>query len=318
MSVIKRVDPLIVGIILALLVGLFVPISRQVADGISVVADVGVALVFLFYGMKLSPRDTLRGMTNLKLQGLVLLATFVLFPLVGIAFSWATQAVIGSAFALGIIYLAILPSTVQSAPSFVSFARGDVAAAIAAATFSNILAMFLTPFLVFLLMDLEGAQTSGLQSILLKLLLPFVVGQLLQPWFGSWIRARAPLTKATNTIAIILVVLSAVITATLDNAWSSVSLGGFAVLTLILGLLLALMLAITFWMARVSRLHHGETSVLVISGAQKSLATGLPMAKALMDPAIVGAIAIPVIIYHQMQLIVCAIIANRMGRRHID
>lgn len=310
----KRIDPLIIGIVLALLVGLFVPIPREAANVIDVVADIAVALVFLFYGMRLSPKETLHGMTNIKLQSLVLLVTFVVFPLLGLALSWATAPVIGASFALGIIYLSILPTTIQSAPSFVSLARGDIAAAIAASTFSNILAMFLTPFLVFVLMDLEGAQTSGLQSILLKLLLPFIVGQFLQPWFGNWVRAHAKLTKTTNTVAIILVVLAAVVTATLDNAWSAVSFDGFVVLTLILGAFLALMLGITWWLARAAKLPAQEKSVLTISGAQKSLATGLPMAKAIMDPAIVGAIAIPVIIYHQLQLIVCAVLANRMGR----
>lgn len=312
---IKKIDPLVVGIVAALILGLTIPVSRPVADAISVVADVAVALVFVLYGMRLSPRDTLAGVANIKLHTLVVVTTFVIFPILGVGLAWVLDGVLGTAFALGIIYLAILPSTVQSAPSFVAIARGDVAAAITAATASNILSMVLTPALVVLLMDIDGAQAGGFRSIFIKLLLPFIIGQLLQPFFGPWVRHHTRVVKTLNSSAIVFVVLSAVLTATLDGVWSSVSATTLVVLVLVLSGLLAVMLGLTFMTSRAAGLDRRETAVLVMSGAQKSLATGLPMAKALFDSALVGPVAIPVIIYHQLQLIVCAVIAQSMRAR---
>lgn len=309
-----RPDPLITGIIVALLAGLFLPVSDDVARILSIVADVGVGAVFLVYGMRLPTSEVVRGLRNVRLQGAVLVSTYVLFPLLGFALYWLTGDIIGTSFATGLLYLSLLPSTVQSSVTFVSIARGDIAGAVCAATISNILGMFMTPALVLLFMNVEGASTGGFQSVLLKLLLPFIVGQLLQPFVGNWIRSHRSLTKTVDYTAIILVVFSAVVKATNDGAWSSVTVGGFAVLFVVLIILLVLMLLATWFIGKPLKLPRAERIVVLMCGSKKSLATGLPMAKALFDPALVGAIAVPVIIFHQIQLMVCAVIARRLAR----
>ncbi len=309
-----RPDPLITGIVVALLAGLFLPVSDDVARILSIVADVGVGAVFLVYGMRLPTSEVVRGLRNVRLQGAVLVSTYVLFPLLGFALYWLTGDIIGISFATGLLYLSLLPSTVQSSVTFVSIARGDIAGAVCAATISNILGMFLTPALVLLFMNVEGASTGGFQSVLLKLLLPFIVGQLLQPFVGNWIRSHRSLTKTVDYTAIILVVFSAVVKATNDGAWSSVTVGGFAVLFVVLIILLVLMLLATWFIGKPLKLPRAERIVVLMCGSKKSLATGLPMAKALFDPALVGAIAVPVIIFHQIQLMVCAVIARRLAR----
>lgn len=309
-----RPDPLITGIVVALLAGLFLPVSDDVARILSIVADVGVGAVFLVYGMRLPTSEVVRGLRNVRLQGAVLVSTYVLFPLLGFALYWLTGDIIGTSFATGLLYLSLLPSTVQSSVTFVSIARGDIAGAVCAATISNILGMFLTPALVLLFMNVEGASTGGFQSVLLKLLLPFIVGQMLQPFVGNWIRSHRSLTKTVDYTAIILVVFSAVVKATNDGAWSSVTVGGFAVLFVVLIILLVLMLLATWFIGKPLKLPRAERIVVLMCGSKKSLATGLPMAKALFDPALVGAIAVPVIIFHQIQLMVCAVIARRLAR----
>ncbi|VEI12399.1 bile acid:sodium symporter family protein [Trueperella bialowiezensis] len=306
-------DFLLTGIVTALILGLVIPVPDDVAAGLSIAADIGVAMVFLVYGMRLRTSEVIEGLKNVKLQGAVLATTYVIFPLVGLAFYWITGSFIGTAFATGLLYLSLLPSTVQSSVTFVSIARGDVAAAVCAATISNILGMFITPLLVLIFMDLGGASTGGIDSVLLKLLLPFVVGQLLQPKVGEWMRAHRNITRITDNSAIILVVFSAVVKATNDGAWSSVTIGGFAVLVVVLALMLAIIFAFTWHGGKLLGFARAQKIVLLMCGSKKSLATGLPMAKALFDPALVGAIAVPVIIFHQMQLMVAAVIARRLG-----
>lgn len=308
-------DFLLTGIVVALILGLVVPVQDNVANALSIMADIGVGMVFLVYGMRLRTSEVIEGLKNIKLQTAVLVATYVIFPLLGLAFYWLSGPIIGTAFATGLLYLSLLPSTVQSSVTFVSIARGDVASAVCAATISNILGMFLTPVLVLLFMNLDDASTGGIQSVLLKLLLPFIIGQLLQPIVGDWVRRHRNITKVTDNSAIILVVFSAVVKATNDGAWTSVTLGGFIVLLIVLSLLLVTILAITWYGGKVLRFPRAERIVLLMCGSKKSLATGLPMAKALFDPAIVGAVAVPVIIFHQIQLMVAAVLARRLGRK---
>ncbi len=298
--------------------GLVIPVPGHVSDILSNLADIGVGMVFLVYGMRLRTSEVIEGLKNIKLQSATLIATYVIFPLLGLAFYWLTGSIIGTAFATGLLYLSLLPSTVQSSVTFVSIARGDVASAVCAATISNILGMFITPVLVLVFMNLEDASTGGIKSVLLKLLLPFIIGQILQPVVGDWMRSHRKITQVTDNSAIILVVFSAVVKATNDGAWNSVTLGGFIVLFIVLAILLALILAITWYGGKLLKFPREEKIVLLMCGSKKSLATGLPMAKALFDPAIVGAVAVPVIIFHQIQLIVAAVIARRLGRQTDD
>ncbi|SDU80950.1 solute carrier family 10 (sodium/bile acid cotransporter), member 7 [Arcanobacterium phocae] len=310
-----RKDPLIIGIILALCAGLFIPFSREVANGFGIAADIGVALVFLLYGMRLPTREVLSGLANIRLQGSILLATFVIFPLEGWGVATLASPLLGPELARGIFYLSLLPSTVQSSVTFVSIANGNVGAAIAAATLSNIAGMFITPVLVAVFMSVPGADTGGFGSILVKLLLPFIAGQLLQPWFGAWMRSRRDLTKTTDTGAIILVVLTATTVATLDGSWSVITAYSLVVLLIVLALFLALMLTLT-WFGSLG-LARKDRIVLLMCGSKKSLATGLPMANALFVASLVGTIGIPLIIFHQLQLMVCAVIARKLSRSHL-
>ena len=67
--------------------------------------------------------------------------------------------------------------------------------------------------------------------------------------------------------------------------------------------------------AQVARLNKSDEITLVMCGSKKSLASGVPMAAALFAPAQVGVIILPLMIFHQMQLIVCAMIARSYGER---
>ena len=313
-----KIDPLITGIVLALIAGLLIPVSPNASGFISTLGDVSVAAVFLVYGMRLATRDVVRGLINIKLQGAILATTFVIFPIIGLVVSMATRDVIGHSFALGILYLSLLPSTIQSSVTFVSIARGNIGAAIAAATISNIAGMLITPLLVLWFMNIDGGSTGGFGSVFVKLLLPFLVGQILQPFVGNWMRAHKPLTRIVDVGAIIIVVFSAVVEATNAGAWAAVTFWTLLILLSVLALILASFLCLTWFGGKALKLTREDRIVLLMCGSKKSLATGLPMAKALFSPAVVGTLAIPVIIFHQMQLIVCAIIARRLGLAEKD
>ena len=136
--------------------------------------------------------DVWAGLRNWRLQGSMLASTYVAFPVLGLLVQLLPDAVLASELKTGLLYLALLPSTVQSSVVFTSIARGNVAGAITGATISNVVGIVLTPLLVAVLMVRTAAVSgSNVTGILLQLLLPFALGQLVQRWIGPWLRARA-------------------------------------------------------------------------------------------------------------------------------
>lgn len=310
------VDPFVLALAATLLAGLVVPLPAPARAGVAVAADVAVVVLFLLYGARLSTREVLAGLRNVRLQGGILLATYAVYPLLGLALQAATGPALGPALTTGMLYLTLLPSTVQSSVAFTSVARGNVAGAICAATVSNVLGMVLTPLLVLALMGRSGSVGfGGLREVLLQLLLPFVVGQVVQPVVGARVRAHRGLTLAVDRGTILLVVLSAVTAATAAGVWAAVSWQMLAALLALCVVLLTAVLAATWWGGRALGLDGPDRIALLMCGSKKSLATGLPMAAVLFPGAVAATVAVPVIVYHQLQLMVGAVLARRLAAR---
>ncbi|MFD6178052.1 MULTISPECIES: bile acid:sodium symporter family protein [unclassified Isoptericola] len=316
-------DLFVVTLVLVMVLGLVVPVPPAAQQVVDVAADVAVTVLFLVYGMRLSTREVWAGLRNWRLQGGILAATYVVFPVLGLVVAWAVTPLVGAPLAAGILYLSLLPSTVQSSVAFTSVARGNVAGAICGATVSNVLGMVVTPLLVLWLMtDADGSGGAaaghgldGLQTVLLQLLLPFVVGQLLQPWVGGWIRARRWLTLGVDRGTILIVVFSAVAAASSAGVWAGISGWAIVALLAVSAVMLAVMLGVTWWGGAALRLPLEDRVALLMCGSKKSLATGLPMASVLFPVAAAGVVAVPVIIFHQLQLVVCAVLARRLALR---
>lgn len=313
-----RFDPFIVAILAALVLGLVLPVNTEALGVLSTASDVAIWLLFLVYGLRLATTEVINGLRNWRVQGLIFASTYIAFPLIGLLAHWALEPVLGAPFAQGLLYLSLLPSTVQSSVTFTSIARGDVAGAVCAATLSNVIGMFLTPLYVLLFMNVAGASAGSFGKVLYLLLLPFIIGQLLQPKFGAWIRSKRAWTKLLDQGTVVLVVLSAVAEATHSGVWGSVTVWQILALTLVSTVILAIALAGTWYAAKGAGCTREGAIAVLMCGSKKSLATGLPMAKALFPAAAVGPIAVPVIIFHQIQLVVCAIIAQRLGREVVD
>jgi len=206
---------------------------------------------------------------------------------------------------------------VQSSIAFTSIAHGNAPAAIVSASLSNILGIVLTPLLVVLLMHTTGApriDASAVLDIVLQLLLPFVAGQLLRRWLAPWVHRHALVTKAFDRGSILLVVYTAFSMSMTEHIWSTVSPWRVVAVAVVCAALLAIMLGVTVGMSRLARLNRADAVVVLFCGSKKSLASGLPMALVFFGTGAVGLIMLPLMIFHQIQLFVCAVIASRMSR----
>jgi sodium/bile acid cotransporter 7 len=251
-----------------------------------------------------------------RLHLTILAFTYVVFPLIGLTAVFLTRNVLDPGLASGLLYLSLVPSTVQSSIAFTSIAKGNVAGAVVSASASNILGVFLTPLLVWALMTGTGRvafTTSTIVEIFAQLLLPFVLGQLSRRWTAGFVSAH-PQLKLVDRTSIILVVYSAFSAGIREGMWSQTSWPALLVLVGVLLVILALMLALTWWMARRLGFNRADAIAIQFCGTKKSLASGLPMAGVLFAGAPVGLLMLPLMLFHQAQLMACSALAARYGR----
>lgn len=309
-------EPFVLSLLGTVLLATLLPARGGFAVFAGYMADAGIVLLFFLHGAKLSRDAIWSGLRNWPLHLAVLASTFLLFPALGIGIAHLPR--LDPALASGILFLTLLPSTVQSSIAFTAIARGNVAAAVCSASFSNLLGIVLTPALVALLMQVQGGagvSLASVEGILLQLLAPFVLGHLLRPWIGGFVARRKGLLTLVDRGSILLVVYTAFGAAVVEGLWTRVSLADLGQIVLLCLLLLGIVLAATFLIARAMRLSPQDAIVLQFCGSKKSLASGVPMASVLFPAAQVGMILLPVMLFHQIQLIACAILARHYGDR---
>ena len=308
-------DPYILALLGMVALASVAPARGPFAGLAELAANAGIVLLFFLHGAKLSREAILAGAGNLRLHAAVLATTFLVFPLLGLA----CGAVPGLAptVAAGLLFLTLLPSTVQSSIGFTAIAGGNVAAAVCSASFSNLLGIVLTPLLAALLMGRSGAGFSwdAAEKIVLQLLVPFLAGHLLRPLIGGWVARHRALVSYVDRGSILLVVYTAFSAAVVAGLWRQMPAPQLALILAISTVLLAVVLAFTWALGRALGLPREDRLVLLFCGSKKSLASGVPIAGVLFPAAQVGAVILPVMVFHQIQLIACAFIARRFAAR---
>jgi sodium/bile acid cotransporter 7 len=306
-------------LVATVIVASLLPISGEPAHYFSIATKCAIALLFFLHGARLARDVVVAGILHWRLHLAILLVTFGLFPLLGVGLGYIPESILPAPLYLGVLFLCVLPSTVQSSIAFTSMAGGNVPAAICSASASNIFGMFLTPLLVGLLFT-GGGQGGGFSldafaQIFLQLLLPFIAGQLLQPWIGDWIRARKTLLSPVDRGSILMVVYLAFSEAVIEGIWKEFTLRDIAVLIGINMLLLAVVLCVTMFGSRLLGFKKEDEITITFCGSKKSLASGVPMAGAIFAGQSVGAIVLPIMLFHQIQLMACAVIAQRYANK---
>ncbi|APW39088.1 bile acid:sodium symporter [Rhodoferax koreense] len=296
------------------------PASGPTAHGFETLTTVAIGLLFFLHGAKLSREAVIAGATHWRLHLLVLASTFVVFPLLGLALKPLLAPLVTPELYLGILFLCCLPATVQSAIAFTSMARGNIPAAVCSASASTLLGIFITPVLVSLVVVPHGSAGISYDSIgkiMLQLMAPFIAGQLLRPWIGGWVKKRAAVLKFVDQGSILLVVYTAFSAAVVEGLWKQIPATAVIGVLVACAVVLAIALVLTTWTSRKLGFSKEDEITIVFCGSKKSLASGIPMAKVLFASSAVGAIVLPLMLFHQMQLMVCAVLAQRYARRAV-
>lgn len=308
-------DSFTLAILGAVVLSLVLPCRGESAGWVANGSEIAIALLFFLQGARLSRPAVLAGILHWRLHLIIFAATFVIFPLLGLALSPLSGTLLLPSLYTGLIFLCTLPSTVQASVVFTSIAGGNVAVALCSASLSSIIGMLLTPLLVGLLLQAHGTVSlNGLGSIMLHLLLPFLAGQMLQSRIETWMQRHKQAVGLVDRASILLMVYGAFSAATLSGAWSRIPPSSLLVLAVVDGALLAIMLAGTAFAARRFGLSRDDEIAIVFCGSKKSLVTGIPMANALFAGASLGLVVLPLMIFHQMQFMACATLARRYAR----
>lgn len=313
-----KIDPFILALLASVVLASVLPCHGEGARIMGIITDAAIALLFFLHGAKLSREAILGGLSAWRIHALALGTTFVMFPAVGLGLRAVSHGWLNPMIANGIVFLCFLPSTVQSSIAFTSIARGNVPAAVCSASASNLLGIVITPLLtgIFLMQGRHGAMSfHAAQAIALQLLLPFILGHLSRPLTAGFVHRHKTLVGRVDRSAILLVVYTAFSAAVIEGLWQRYSWSDLGITLALDAAILVLALAFTTFAARRLHLSREDETVVVFCGSKKSLASGVPIAGVLFPPALLGPMILPLMLFHQIQLMACAVLAQRYARR---
>jgi sodium/bile acid cotransporter 7 len=313
-----RIDRFLAAILLTVAFAAVMPARGNAAEGVGWLADAAIVLLFFLHGAKLSPQEALVGARHWRLHSIVFLSTFALFPLLAISARFLAPNFLPGPLWAGVILLAALPSTVQASVVFTSVAGGNVPAAMCSATASSLLGVFLTPLIAGFLLASHGIDISArsVVGIVVQLLLPFVAGQLCRPWIGGYLTRHPRALKSVDYGSVLILVYAAFSHGVVDGIWHQIGAGDLFKVALVDIALLATVMAILIFASRRLGFSRSDEIAIVFCGSKKSLVNGVPIAS-LLFAGHVGLVVIPLMLFHQMQLMVCASLARHYAAHRV-
>ncbi|AXY58395.1 bile acid:sodium symporter [Acinetobacter chinensis] len=324
MNILKllALDRFTILLIVMVILATFLPVYGQAASIFGVVTNIAIAILFFLHGAKLSREAIVQGILHWRLHGVVFAITFAVFPIIGLLLKPVIEPLLGQQLYWGFLFMCFLPSTVQSSIAFTSVAKGNVAAAVCSASFSNLVGMFITPVLVSLFIfgqsKHEYDATSSILEIALLLLLPFIAGQLLRPLVFPYMVKIPGIVKAFDQGTILMVVYGAFSGAVVAGLWHQVSWQTLLLLTVICSLFLTVIMLLALYIPKWLGFNREDQITVFFCGSKKTLASGVPMAQILFAGQPLGMIVLPIMIFHQIQLMVCGIIANYWSKQNTE
>lgn len=313
----SRIDPLVRLLVAATVLALLLPVRGEARAVAQVVSNAAVFLLFLLNGLRLPRHEVVAGMGNHRLLWPLIGWVFGIMPALGWMLWRGGQGTIEPLIALGFLYLGCLPSTVQSATAYCSLAGGNVASSVVAAALLNILGVFVSAPLFSLLGGAGGGafDAGALVKVVGILLVPFVIGQIMQDRFGDTVRAHRALATLMDRTTIAISVYVAFSGAVIQRFWTRIEPEGWIALALGTAAMLLVAHLGAWLLGGALRLVRGDRIAFLFAGAQKSVAMGAPLAAVLFAPDRAGVILLPLLIYHLAQLVLAAPLAGRLNRR---
>ena len=317
---IKKIDLFIVGLNAMIGLARFFP-QPGVDDGLvnlERITDIGISLIFFFYGLKLSPAQMKQGLRNYRLHLLVQFATFILFPLLILAFRPFIKTQEQQIIWLAVFFLAALPSTVSSSVVMVVLAKGNVAGAIFNASISGLIGIVVTPLWISLFWQADGAVfdfSNVMLSLILKIVLPVFLGLLLHPYLGGFVKQHLKKMALFDKLIILLIVYKSFSKSFTAKLFEEISMGSLVLIGLSSLMLFVVTYAIIGALSGLLHFSRDDRIAALFCGSKKSLVHGTVFSKVLFQNAAgQGLFLVPIMFYHALQLIIVSFIASKKGK----
>ncbi len=316
-----KIDRFVPGILFMIVLAYFFPDlgSKNSPVPLDTMTNIGISLIFFFYGLKLSPEKIKNGLANGKLHLLIQLSTFVIFPLIIIAFYPFISSEQTHTIWLSFLFLAALPSTVSSSVVMVSIARGNIPAAIFNASISGMAGIIITPLWIGLFLEQRTGDFS-LGTVYLKLiteiLVPVTLGLLLEKRLGKYaLRYGRQLSRFDKSI-ILLIIYKSFSVSFEENVFSSVHISDLLIILCAVVMVFYLMFFLTGFLSRHMEFTTEDRITAQFCGTKKSLVHGTVFSKILFPASLPsGIILLPLMIFHAIQIFIVSLIASRLSKR---
>ncbi|NJW52766.1 bile acid:sodium symporter family protein [Salinimicrobium oceani] len=310
----------ITALLFSILVAWFLPQGPEILP-LRTITDIGIGFIFFFYGLKLSPAEFKAGFYNYRVHILIQLTTFVIFPLLALAFLPFFEAGTASDLWLALFFLGALPSTVSSSIVMVSLARGNLPTAIFNASLSGLIGIVATPLWMSMFMAATSDFEFGavVQKLMLQIIFPLVLGLFFQKWLGNLARKNSKKISFFDKSVIILIVYSSFSAAFSTQLYTSVGIEDLLKLLLMVSLLFFVVYFGLGSISKVIGLNTEDEIAAKFCGTKKSLVHGSVMVKVIFGNSAANALyLLPIMLYHILQLLVIAIFAERYRRRPVE
>ena len=316
----KLPDPFILFLFIAILVAYIYPnISLWSYSNINLntIIDIGIILVFFFYGLKLNWKDFFKDLSNWKMHLLIQSITFIFFPILVLCF-YPLIKNYPAYFTLyvAIFYLATLPSTVSSSVVMVSIAKGNIPSAIFNASISGLIGIIITPLWMSLFLSKSDGEFDLLGiflDLVLKIILPVIIGALSQPFLGNFYHKYKKQFSNLDKLTIILIVYNSFSHTFLDRIFDKLGLIPLLIVFVVVVTLFFMFFNFSKWIALKMNFNREDDITIQFCATKKSLVHGSVIAAVIFSGDI-GIYLIPIMLYHTFQLIYISFIANQYAK----
>lgn len=308
----------IVAIFISIGIAYFFPQGIDLLP-LKTITDIGIGLIFFFYGLKLSPQEFKTGFLNYKVHIIIQLTTFIIFPLLCLLCLPLFEDGLRSDLWIALFFLGTLPSTVSSSVVMVALAKGNLPTAIFNASLSGLIGIIATPIWIGFILEktTDFDFLSVLQKLCLQIVLPLAIGLFLQRFFGNFARKYGRQLSLFDKTTIVVIIYSSFSTSFTSDLFKSVELDEMAKMVLIV---LVFFFLVFFGLGAFSNLIKLNTEDKITAqfcGTKKSLVHGSVMVKVIFgNAANSGLLLLPIMLYHSTQLILVAWFAEKYRKRN--
>lgn len=285
---------------------------------LSKVIKAGIALLFFFYGLKLSPENLKNDLSNWRLHVLIQVITFLVFPILILAFYPLLRSTSYELLWLAVFFLAALPSTVSSSVVMVNIAGGNLPSAIFNASISGVIGIILTPTWMSLFLDQQatGFEFSGvIRDLVIQILIPVALGLIMHRWWGKWAQRNRSRISLFDKSVILAIVYRSFSDSFTNDIFSSIPNLSLLVLGAVVISLFFLVFEGTKQLNKLLKFNREDRITVLFCGSKKSLVHGSVMVGVLFAGTTEGSLfLVPVMIYHAFQLFYISLVARKYSR----